>query len=149
MRIASSKYATQRPTTAVVTATPAPTSSTLKLGSNGATVREMQQRLRDLKYYTGSVDGDYGIGTEAAVREFQQNNGLSVDGKAGKKTLEALYSYYAVPKSGSYASAATKKPSAVTPTPQVSDNTYLKVGSSGSKVRVMQERLIALGYLLL
>lgn len=142
---------TQRPTTAVITATPAPTSSTLKLGASGSTVREMQQRLKDLKYYTGSVDGDFGAGTEAAVREFQQNNGLTVDGKAGKKTLEALYSYYAVPKSGSSTTTATKKPtakpSAATPTPAVSDNTYLKVGSSGSKVRVMQERLITLGYL--
>lgn len=131
--------------------TPKPTNAasvTLKTGSSGAEVKELQQRLKELKYYTGSVDGDFGAGTEAAVREFQQNNGLGVDGKAGKKTLEALYNYYAVPKSSSSGSSATSKPTAKpTATPVISDNTYLKVGSSGTKVKQMQQRLIELGYL--
>lgn len=146
--------ATAKPVTLTPKPTAAPTSSTLKSGSSGSEVKEMQQRLKELKYYTGTVDGDFGAGTEAAVREFQQNNGLTVDGKAGKKTLEAMFSYYAVPKASTgtkvtvkpSTSTATKKPSA-TAVPSVSDNTYLQVNASGTKVRQMQERLISLGYL--
>jgi len=146
--------ATARPVTMTPKPTAAPTSSTLKSGSSGSEVKEMQQRLKELKYYTGSVDGDFGAGTEAAVREFQQNNGLTVDGKAGKKTLEAMFSYYAVPKASTGAkvtvkpttATATRKPTA-TAVPTVSDNTYLQLNASGTKVRQMQERLISLGYL--
>jgi len=146
---------TSRPATMTPKPTAAPTSSTLKTGSSGSEVKEMQQRLKELKYYTGSVDGDFGAGTEAAVREFQQNNGLTVDGKAGKKTLDALFSYYAVPKTSTSGSKVTVKPSTSTATqrpsatavPTVSDNTYLQLNASGTKVRQMQERLISLGYL--
>lgn len=61
-----------------------------KKGSSGATVTEMQTRLKAWGYYTGSVDGTYGSQTEKAVRYFQQSNGLSVDGQAGPETLAAL-----------------------------------------------------------
>ena len=61
-----------------------------KKGSSGATVSEIQTRLKNWGYYTGAVDGVYGSKTEAAVRWFQQKNGLSVDGQAGNKTLAAL-----------------------------------------------------------
>ncbi len=59
-------------------------------GSSGDTVKEIQRRLSDWGYYSGRVDGIYGSKTEAAVRYFQQKNGLSVDGKVGKQTLAAL-----------------------------------------------------------
>jgi len=59
-------------------------------GSSGSVVRQIQTRLRDWGYYTGSVDGVYGSATEKAVRSFQSKNGLTVDGKAGPKTLAAL-----------------------------------------------------------
>lgn len=61
-----------------------------KKGSSGATVTEIQTRLKAWGYYTGSVDGTYGSQTEKAVRYFQQSNGLSVDGQAGPETLAAL-----------------------------------------------------------
>ena len=61
-----------------------------KKGSSGATVTEIQTRLKAWGYYTGSVDGTYGSQTEKAVRYFQQSNGLSVDGQAGSETLAAL-----------------------------------------------------------
>ncbi|MBQ8653369.1 MAG: peptidoglycan-binding protein, partial [Clostridia bacterium] len=115
-----------------------------------------QQRLKDLGYYTGSVDGDFGNGTETAVKEFQKANGLSVDGKAGKNTLNKLYSDSAISKRSYEASQktatpkpttkATKKPTA-TATPNLSKDYYLEVGSSGSKVRTLQNRLIELGWL--
>ena len=59
-------------------------------GSSGDTVRQIQTKLKQWGYYSGAVDGVYGRGTEKAVRYFQQKNGLSVDGKAGAKTLAAL-----------------------------------------------------------
>ena len=59
-------------------------------GDSGSTVREIQTRLKDWGYYSGSVDGIYGSATEEAVRYFQESNGLTVDGVAGQATLEAL-----------------------------------------------------------
>ncbi|MBQ1236090.1 MAG: spore cortex-lytic enzyme [Oscillospiraceae bacterium] len=61
-----------------------------KKGSTGATVREIQTRLKNWGYYDGAVDGIYGIQTEKAVRYFQRKNGLSVDGQVGNQTLAAL-----------------------------------------------------------
>jgi len=61
-----------------------------KRGSSGATVTEIQTRLKNWGYYDGAVDGVYGSRTEAAVRRFQRTNGLAVDGQAGTQTLAAL-----------------------------------------------------------
>lgn len=61
-----------------------------KRGSTGSTVTEIQTRLKNWGYYNGAVDGIYGSRTEAAVRWFQQTNGLSVDGQCGPQTLAAL-----------------------------------------------------------
>ena len=61
-----------------------------KKGSSGATVREIQTRLKNWGYYDGAVDGIYGSQTEKAVRYFQRKNGLSVDGQVGNQTLAAL-----------------------------------------------------------
>ncbi len=64
------------------------TSPTLsRLGSRGEEVRRVQTKLKSLGLYTGSVDGIYGTGTQKAVRQFQKNCGLTVDGIAGPKTL--------------------------------------------------------------
>ena len=63
---------------------------TYQRGSSGSTVKQLQTKLRDWGYYSGSVDGIYGSATEAAVRRFQQKNGLAADGKAGPKTLTAM-----------------------------------------------------------
>ncbi|MBR4424619.1 MAG: spore cortex-lytic enzyme [Oscillospiraceae bacterium] len=63
---------------------------TYQRGSSGGTVKEIQTRLKNWGYYSGAIDGVYGSRTEAAVRHFQEKNGLSVDGKAGPKTLAAL-----------------------------------------------------------
>ncbi len=72
---------------------------TLKTGSSGDDVRAVQARLIELGYLrTGSNDGVYGKGTANAVRAFQQANGLGVDGAAGPKTIEKLFSPDAVRK---------------------------------------------------
>ena len=61
------------PTTPPSTKTQAPQQddSVLKTGSTGDAVKQLQQKLKELGYYTGSVDGAYGAGTANAVKEFQ------------------------------------------------------------------------------
>ena len=61
-----------------------------KRGSTGSVVTQIQQKLSAWGYYDGAVDGVYGSRTEAAVRYFQEKNGLTVDGKAGDQTLAAM-----------------------------------------------------------
>lgn len=61
-----------------------------KNGSRGEEVRKIQTKLKNWGYYNGSVDGVYGWQTENAVRSFQKKNGLTVDGVAGVKTLNAM-----------------------------------------------------------
>ena len=78
--------------TCVPTATPTATPSLLKKGDASDAVREMQQRLKELGYSDGEVDGDFGGGTEESVRLYQRQNGLDVDGIAAEKTFASLYS---------------------------------------------------------
>ena len=66
--------------------------SYLSIGSEGVQVSNIQQRLKDLGYFTGTVTGYFGSATDTAVRSFQYRNGLSVDGKVGATTLARLNS---------------------------------------------------------
>ncbi len=61
-----------------------------KYGSRGEEVKQIQTNLKNWGYYSGSVDGVYGSQTFEAVKKFQRKNGLTADGIAGTKTLEAL-----------------------------------------------------------
>lgn len=65
----------------------------LKRGSKGQEVKTLQYVLlgRGYKLPKYGADGDYGKETEDAVKLFQKNKKLTVDGIAGKKTLDALY----------------------------------------------------------
>ena len=67
-----------------------PAAAAYKKGSAGSVVTQIQQKLSQWGYYSGSVDGVYGSQTEKAVRQFQRKNGLTVDGVAGKQTLAAM-----------------------------------------------------------
>ena len=64
-----------------------------KYGSRGEEVTQIQTKLKRWGYYNGSIDGIYGSQTLAAVKYFQRKNGLTVDGIAGKKTLNAMGIY--------------------------------------------------------
>ncbi len=64
--------------------------ATSRYGSRGTEVKEIQTKLKNWGYYTGTVDGIYGSATLAAVKRFQSKNGLTVDGIAGKTTLAAM-----------------------------------------------------------
>ena len=61
-----------------------------KYGSRGNEVRQIQTKLKNWGYYSGAVDGIYGSATLAAVKKFQKKNGLTADGIAGTKTLQAM-----------------------------------------------------------
>lgn len=61
-----------------------------KMGSRSEEVRSIQQVLKNQGYYTGNIDGIFGTATKNAVIAFQRDNGLKVDGIAGKETLKAL-----------------------------------------------------------
>ena len=128
------------PVTPTPTEGPSPTPKSIQRGFTGSdAVRDIQKRLKELGYYKGSADGDFGPATEKAVMAFQKANGLTADGKVGEKTLAKLNSSKASSSKGSSAKA--------TATPKVSKNTYLVSGSSGKQVKTMQKRLIELGWL--
>ena len=62
----------------------------LKVGSSGAQVKTLQTKLNNWGYDAGTVDGIFGSKTQAAVKRFQQKNGLVADGIVGAKTAAAL-----------------------------------------------------------
>lgn len=64
--------------------------STLKKGSKRADVTYLQQRLVANGYYVGEIDGDFGRKTENAVKAYQAEHGLVIDGVVGAKTWTAL-----------------------------------------------------------
>ena len=93
----STAEATEQPTPAV-THTPAELQAQgiFTVGASGDEVTRLQQRLKDLGYLNGKVDGKYGGGTKRAVISFQRRNGLKTDGVAGETTLAKLYADDAV-----------------------------------------------------
>ena len=108
-------------------------SGTLRRGSKGAAVIQLQTALKDLGLYALKIDGIYGKGTQAAVKAFQRKNGLKVDGIAGPKTLGKLYA-----SAGSEtAAAAASGKTATRP---------LQQGCTGDDVKDLQWELWYLGY---
>jgi peptidoglycan hydrolase-like protein with peptidoglycan-binding domain len=62
-----------------------------KIGSKGEEVKKIQERLKGLGYYRGPIDGEFGGGTEAAVKAFQKAKKLTVEGIVGATTWKALF----------------------------------------------------------
>ena len=154
---------TAAPTLPGVTPSLTMPSRTLRPGDEGEDVRNVQARLQELGYYTGTLDGKYGTGTTSAVFQFQLKNGIYADGKAGTDTNMRLFSDSAVAANGTTATpstaptvtppaettaAPTTVPTATpTPTPQYTIPTRtLRLGDTGEDVRSVQSRLQSLGY---
>lgn len=97
----------------------------LRRGSKGNAVRHIQERLNAHSVNDGrlkvKVDGDFGPGTETAVKAFQQDVNLSQDGVVGPVTLQALNT---TPNQ---------------PAPRVRPT--LREGSTGEDVKYLQGRL--------
>ena len=111
-------------------------SDTLRHGSRSDAVRQMQEDLTTLGYYSGSISGHYGTLTEAAVMKFQRANGLSADGIAGAKTLAKIATALGNSSSGSSSSSSSS-----------SSGVTLRYGMEDSEdVRTLQQNLKDLGY---
>ena len=115
---------------------------TLKKGMSGDDVKSMQQRLIELGYLSGTADGIFGTTTAEAVYYFQKNNGLVRDSVAGPDTLKKLFSTAAIPHSPE----VTASPAPTTPIASIPTGT-LKQGDKNASVKLMQQKLISLGYL--
>jgi peptidoglycan hydrolase-like protein with peptidoglycan-binding domain len=97
---------------------------TLKPGSRGSEVTELQATLKLLGYYGGTVDGVYGQTTVSAVSQFQQAAGLNADGITGPATWNRLF-----PATGDLSTLPT---AGATPTTPVANNTGAPSTGSGS-----------------
>ena len=111
-------YTSTLGSTGAAAATPA---GSIKSGSKGAEVKALQEKLIAAGYDCGTAgaDGICGAGTVKAIKAYQKDAGLKVDGIAGPKTLASLEA----------------KPAEV-----------VKSGSEGPEVKALQEKLIAAGY---
>ncbi len=94
---------------------------TVSIGISGTDVKEIQLRLKELDYIDKVTDY-FGDETEAAVKEFQQRNGLESDGSVGSQTREVLFSGDA-------------------------KAFFYSIGTEGEEVLKLQKRLFELGYL--
>ncbi len=104
--------------------------TTLRTGSTGSAVEQLQFWLNTLAQYDSSissvtVDGVFGSGTAAAVRAFQRKYGLTVDGVVGRTTWTELYDQFRSIQSDNG-------------TPNAYPGTALREGSSGQNVRLVQ-----------
>ncbi|MBQ7844579.1 MAG: peptidoglycan-binding protein [Clostridia bacterium] len=117
-------------------------SRTLRRGYQGDDVKSVQSRLKELGYYTGSIDGQYGSGSMAAVKAFQSKHGLTADGLAGKATYAILFSDSAKKANES---STTTKPSTPSTSYEIPTRT-LRRNDTGDDVANLQKRLKELGY---
>lgn len=121
-------------------------STTLRLGSRGTAVLQLQQALNALGYDTNGTDGKFGKGTEQAVKDYQKANGLTVDGKAGVKTLAQLYAGSSSSGSTNGSTSGSMNGSASSEIYTAKNPNTLQSGDSGSKVTQLQNALKLLGF---
>ena len=136
----------------------------LNVGDSGEEVMNLQRRLVELGYANGTPNGEYGQATISAVAFYQQCNGLEPDGLATAWLQSVLFSNQALTYeqtqnglTGFDSLEPTPAPTedveaAPTDTPAPTPDTdtlffNLVVGSTGSAVTTLQNRLVELGYL--
>jgi peptidoglycan hydrolase-like protein with peptidoglycan-binding domain len=88
--VPTSDTTTSAATSGTSTSTSYTFSNQLSLGSTGADVTALQQKLTSLNMYSGPVTGYYGTLTQTAVEKFQTANNISPLGNVGPATLAAL-----------------------------------------------------------
>ncbi len=119
----------------------------LKEGDENPYVTEVQKRLIELGYMSGSSDGTFGATTKTAVMAFQKAHRMTQDGIAGGETQKLMFSSSAKAASGETMPSSTAGTTTPTTTTQTASATTLKNGSRGDDVKTLQARLIELGYL--
>jgi hypothetical protein len=78
-------------------AIPEPGPKLLGPGDEGAKVRELQSRLRQIAWYYGNVTDDYGSSTTSAVKGFQEKRQIAVTGYVDQRTLNRLHAMTRMP----------------------------------------------------
>ena len=127
-------------------------SSLLKQGTKSEAVRTLQQNLKTLGYYTGSVTGNFGPLTKEAVYSFQKANGLSADGIAGEKTLAAVSSKLkggsssGSSNSSSSSSSSGSNSSSSSTSSLLNTSLTLQQGTKNDEVLKLQNMLTSLGF---
>ena len=133
-------------------------SGLLKYGVRSDAVRTLQQNLKTLGYYDGSVTGNFGRLTKEAVYNFQKANGLSADGVAGAKTLSSISGKLSGNSSSGNSSSSGSSNSNSNSSGSSSSNNnsdsstllntsvMLQQGSSSSEVLKLQNMLASLGF---
>ena len=109
------------------------TTSLLKQGSRGSAVTRLQDNLRSLGFYDNKSTGYYGPITKNAVIKFQKSQGLKTDGIVGSNTQSKIQT--ALEGKVRVVSNSSTKYSSI-----------LRVGSKGSQVTSLQQRLKEMGY---
>jgi peptidoglycan hydrolase-like protein with peptidoglycan-binding domain/SH3-like domain-containing protein len=116
---------------------------TIREGNIGDAVAKMQERLSELRYYTGAVSGVCSKDTVAAVTAFQEKNGLKADGLAGSATQSKMFSDDALPKGAIVVTPAPTSSTPIATPPGVT----VRQGDEGTAAKAVQKRLKELGYL--
>lgn len=122
----------------------------LTQGQNNDKVKQLQTILKNLGYYTGKLDGQFGQYTYKAVYNFQNAYHLTKDGIFGPQTCKKLNEVVSSKNKTNNTTTSTKTSgtSTTSNTVQLFDcpNTSLSRGSKGEKVKQLQTMLKALGY---
>ena len=125
---------------------------TLRFGQQGDKIVVLQTALKKLGYYKRTIDGTFGTGTHKAVKEFQKDEGLKVDGVAGETTQARLteltgLSFEDGADNGSTGDDTTDKEDTVVATGLFAgDFRTMQFGTAGTRVRILQRALMALGF---
>ena len=125
-------------------------------GSSGEEVEKIQARLKELGFYNGPVDGDFGDATDQAYRAFQEAAGLTVDGIAGSDrdvlySDDAPHAKEAAEETTQPATEEATEPATEEATEPVTEEPAPVIiaqnGDFSEEVINVQQRLLELGYL--
>ena len=120
---------------------------TLRLRDKGDNVAALQTGLAQLEYYTGKIDGIFGNGTLKAVKAFQKAEKLTVDGLVGKATQARLTELTGVVFEEEDDDVVVEPADPDTPkTLFAGDYRTMQFGTAGTRVRILQRALLALGF---
>ena len=111
---------------------------TLKRGMTGDDIKELQELLNELDYGPLTVDGDFGKKTEAAVKEYQKENKLDVDGIVGPDTFAELLEDQGEDK--------IQEPEPEEKVLDYSKCPTIRYKDENKYVSILQAHLVALGY---
>lgn len=117
----------------------------LSYGMSGDDVTRMQEMLKSYNLYHDEVSGNFLKNTRTAVQSFQSMAGLEATGVADVETLAILYSG-AIPIPTPTPTPVPTPTPTPTPAPDIAYKGKLEYGDTGERVKLMQERLLELGF---